>query len=110
MKENNTKSIILIIEKCLLYARNKIKNIRNCHGYFSNQLKNISILSQFIFFSTFFQKSSPRKRSVNAPFEDGSDESETSSICSEKSTDYVRRTSDVSLFSFIKSNKFKTFL
>merc|ERR1712223_2209872 len=44
------------------------------------------------------QKSSPRKRSVNAPFEDGSDESETSSICSEKSTDYVRRTSDYGLW------------
>ena len=44
------------------------------------------------------QKSSPRKRSVNTPFEDGSDESETSSICSEKSTDYARRTSDVSFY------------
>ena len=48
------------------------------------------------YFFFFLQKSSPRKRSVNAPFEDGSDESETSSICSEKSTDFVRRTSDVS--------------
>ena len=42
-----------------------------------------------------FQKSSPRKRSINGAFEDGSDESETSSICSEKSFDYARRTSDV---------------
>merc|ERR1719414_1487384 len=43
-------------------------------------------------------KSSPRKRSVNGPFEDGSDESETSSINSEKSFDYARRTSDYGLW------------
>jgi len=45
-------------------------------------------------------KSSPRKRSDprGSAFEDGSDESETSSINSEKSFDYGRRTSDYGLW------------
>merc|ERR1712223_2217486 len=45
-------------------------------------------------------KSSPRKRSDprSSAFEDGSDESETSSINSEKSFDYGRRTSDYGLW------------
>lgn len=43
-------------------------------------------------------KSSPRKRSVNGPFDDGSDESETSSVCSEKSFDYGRRPSDYGMW------------
>merc|ERR1719412_2419544 len=57
-----------------------------------------SIKSYHTYFDAAGQKSSPRKRSVNTPFEDGSDESETSSICSEKSTDYARRTSDYGLW------------
>ena len=50
-------------------------------------------------FPYLLQKSSPRKRSDprGSAFEDGSDESETSSINSEKSFDYGRRTSDVSM-------------
>ena len=53
-----------------------------------------NVIIDFVNFS--LQKSSPRKRSVNGPFDDNSDESETSSINSEKSFDHARRTSDVS--------------
>ena len=60
------------------------------------------------------QKNSPRKNSrvnLQGMFDDGdrSDESETSSICSEKSyPDYGRRSSDVSSFTTYIRRSFST--